>query len=707
MPSPREAIPRYALERGFVTEAQLSELEVQSERDSQDLLHLLAELLTPSQQSELRATYQRALTGADAPPTTQSTSADPEATLPRAAVADPEATLPRGAPPDLKASDFTPALLAAPLEPGSSSSKAPRRARTHIGPYEIVSELGRGGMGVVYRARHQELGRDVAIKLMIAHGLNDVGEARFNREAHALGRLTHPNIVTVHEAGLERQEPYIVLELVEGTSLKGHLKANGPLEPREAAEMLATLADALAHAHDEGVLHRDLKPGNVLLCTDGRPLLTDFGMARMSATRDRLTRTGQIVGTPAFMPPEQAEGLVSKIDERSDVYSLGATLFAALTGEAPFKGDSLPGLLLKVIDGPVPSPAALRPELDVDLCQVCSKCLAKAPEERYPDAASLAADLRRWLAGEPVSARPLGPLDRARAHRAVVGALALSLLVLGPLLVGLDALLVSAPAESTEVLPSATGPTPSSSPKPALQPLWTPEVGAEYEIVLWAEEGFNAAELCVASELRATVEAITDTEAKLQLEFERVRFRYCNPKLRGPLLDTGDTGDKRQILSTLRNLIGQRFVAWLDPRTGRCTRLTGLKAVRKALFAGHKEVTWSKREHTGFLEYLKWYLSDSAPFIQPAFTHLLQQAGEPWLPWRAASGGARRFTLGANVDLPARIPSLLRKFKVKADCRWTGTAAYETESFEGRTRREGCGKLKVWSELRLTMRRAP
>ncbi len=289
-----------------------------------------------------------------------------------------------------------------------------------IGRYLIERPLGRGGMGLVYLARDPELDRRVAIKQL--QGLGDPGLLeRFVREARSSARLRHPSIVTVHEVGSTDQGPYLVMDLVEGETLQARLDRDGPLPAEEAARLVAHLAQAVAHAHDQGVLHRDLKPENVLVTPDGRPVLLDFGLARDRAQeKERLTRTGEVLGTPAFMSPEQASGEVSQVDERTDVYGLAAVLYALLTARRPFEGSTTFEVLNKVLfKEPVP-PRQHRPELPEPLEAIVLQGLARERPQRYATAQALADDLQRYLHDEPVLGRP--PRRRERRRRALLAA---------------------------------------------------------------------------------------------------------------------------------------------------------------------------------------------------------------------------------------------------------------------------------------------
>ncbi len=277
---------------------------------------------------------------------------------------------------------------------------------------EILEVIGQGGMGVVYQARQTRLDRLVAVK-MLAAGILAGPEAlnRFRREAQAIARLHHPNIVEIYEVGARDGHPYVVLELVTGGNL-AQVLGGTPLPARRAAELVRDLARAVQHAHERGILHRDLKPANVLLTEDGTPKITDFGLAKRLDHDSSQTRSGAVLGTPSYMAPEQAEGNVHDYGPATDVYGLGAILYEVLTGRPPFKGASIVETIDQVRTLEPVDPGALQPRLPDDLKTICLKCLEKKPAHRYPSAAALADDLQRFLAGEPVRARSLGVLER-------------------------------------------------------------------------------------------------------------------------------------------------------------------------------------------------------------------------------------------------------------------------------------------------------
>jgi serine/threonine-protein kinase len=260
-------------------------------------------------------------------------------------------------------------------------------------------------MGVVYRARQQSLGREVAVKMILRGQLASTADReRFQAEAQAAARLDHPGIVPVYEVGELDGRPYFSMKHIRGTTL-AQLLAEGPMPPREAAALLAKVARAIHFAHQAGVLHRDLKPSNILLDEAGQPHVTDFGLAKQMTDSASLTRTGAILGTPAYMAPEQAAGARGRVGPASDVYSLGVILYYMLTGRPPFQAASPVDVVLMVLEqDPVP-PRMLNPKADRDLEMICLRCLQKPPDLRYATAAALADDLQAYLNDESISAR--------------------------------------------------------------------------------------------------------------------------------------------------------------------------------------------------------------------------------------------------------------------------------------------------------------
>jgi tetratricopeptide (TPR) repeat protein/tRNA A-37 threonylcarbamoyl transferase component Bud32 len=293
-----------------------------------------------------------------------------------------------------------------------------QRAGKKVGRFELLETVGQGAFGTVYKARDPELDRVVALKVPRAGNLAGTQDLdRFLREARSAAQLRHPSIVSVHEVGLADGVPFLVSEFVQGVTLDDLLSARRP-SFREAAELVAAVADALHYAHEKGVVHRDVKPANVMIGPDGRPSVMDFGLARRDAGEVTMTQEGQVLGTPAFMSPEQALGEAHKVDGRSDVYSLGVVLYQLLTGELPFRGT--PRMLLhQVLHDEPRSVRCLNEAVPRDLETICARAMAKEPARRYASAADLAEDLRRYLAGEPIKARPVGWVERAwrRARR--------------------------------------------------------------------------------------------------------------------------------------------------------------------------------------------------------------------------------------------------------------------------------------------------
>ena len=288
--------------------------------------------------------------------------------------------------------------------------------------YEILEEVGHGGMGVVYKARQLALGRIVALKMILPTGAAGADQqARFLQEAKVMALLQHPNVIQVHEAGSCEGRPFLAMEYVGGGSLAASL-AGRPMSPRKAAETVAVLADAVQRAHQQGVIHRDLKPGNILLTMDGKPKIGDFGLAKWFAVPSSAAETTQIMGTPSYMAPEQAFGPRAALGPAVDVYALGAILYELLTGRPPFMSDNpLDTLQLVASQEPIP-PRRWQPKVPRDLETICLKCLEKEPRRRYGSARALCDDLGQFLAGKAISARPAGPAERCWAGPAAIAA---------------------------------------------------------------------------------------------------------------------------------------------------------------------------------------------------------------------------------------------------------------------------------------------
>jgi serine/threonine protein kinase len=278
--------------------------------------------------------------------------------------------------------------------------------------YEILGELGRGGMGVVYKARQVGLKRLVALKMILSGAHAGPQElARFRGEAEAVSRLQHPNIVQIYEVCEHEGRPYFSLEYIDGGGLDGKIGGQ-PLPVQEAARMAEALARAVHAAHEQGVVHRDLKPANVLLTADGQPKITDFGLAKQLDASSAQTRSGAILGTPSYLAPEQALGKTKEMGPATDIYALGTILYEMLTGRPPFRGETPLDTVLQVIsDEPTPA-SNLAAGVSRDLETICLKCLHKAPAGRYASALALANDLRHFLNGEPIAARPIGSIER-------------------------------------------------------------------------------------------------------------------------------------------------------------------------------------------------------------------------------------------------------------------------------------------------------
>jgi serine/threonine protein kinase len=278
--------------------------------------------------------------------------------------------------------------------------------------YELLERVGQGGMGVVYKARQTALDRFVAIKTILPHGaLRDEQRRRFDREAKVMASLQHPNVVQIHEIGEGDDFPYLVMEYLQGGRLSDRIEGR-PMETHEASELIAVLARCVSHAHARGVIHRDLKPSNVLFTLDGTPKICDFGLAKCFESADDCTSSGQLLGTPSYMAPEQVRQTDEPVGPSADVYALGVVLYECLSGYPPFLAHSpLEVLQLVMAQDPVPL-RRLQPGVPRDLETICAKCLMKEPRRRYASAGEMASDLDRFLQGRPIQARPISGLER-------------------------------------------------------------------------------------------------------------------------------------------------------------------------------------------------------------------------------------------------------------------------------------------------------
>jgi thiol-disulfide isomerase/thioredoxin/tRNA A-37 threonylcarbamoyl transferase component Bud32 len=331
-----------------------------------------------------------------------------------------------------------PPAEAATLGP-DKPTPAPALVGRAFGDYELLEEIARGGMGLVYKARHQTLHRVVALKMILAGKLASPELVRrFRIEAEQGGSLDHPNIVPIHHVGEVDGQHFFTMKLIDGGSLSQYI-SRFPGDPAAAARLVATVARAVHYAHQRGVLHRDLKPGNILLDGEGQPHVTDFGLAKHLEGTDASTQSGAIVGTPSYMAPEQA-ACRRHLTTATDVYALGAILYELLTGRPPFQAENAFEIVLQVLDRDPARPASLNLRVDRDLETICLKCLAKEPHRRYGSAEALALDLERYLAGEPIRARPTSLVERgfkwARRRPAVAALLAVSALAVLGLTIG-------------------------------------------------------------------------------------------------------------------------------------------------------------------------------------------------------------------------------------------------------------------------------
>ena len=301
-------------------------------------------------------------------------------------------------------------------KPARAGTRSERFAELlgELGDYELLEEVGRGGQGVVFRAQQKSLNRTVALKVInLGQWASEAHLKRFRREAEAAASLDHAGIVPIYEVGERDGSCYFSMKFVEGGQLDEVVKRT-PTSVRQAAELIAKVARTVHYAHEHGILHRDIKPGNILLDKNGEPHLTDFGLARLLDTQSSVTRTIDVLGTPSYMAPEQAAGETTKLNKATDVYGLGAVLYQLLTGQPPFAGGTTYETIRLLRDTEPRPPRQLNPKIDRELSTICLKCLEKDPQRRYSSALALAEDLEHWLKHEPIQAKPSGFFTHAR-----------------------------------------------------------------------------------------------------------------------------------------------------------------------------------------------------------------------------------------------------------------------------------------------------
>src|SRR5437762_7173243 len=322
---------------------------------------------------------------------------------------------------------------AATAGPHSKKAKHLVEMLGELGDYELLGEVGRGGQGVVFCARQKSLNRTVALKVInLGQWASKAHVKRFRREAEAAASLDHPCIVPIYEVGERDGSCYFSMKFVEGGQLD-EVSRRRPMSIRHAAELIAKVARTVHYAHEHRILHRDIKPGNILLDAKGGPHLTDFGLARLVESESSVTQTLDVLGTPSYMAPEQAMGNNAAVSSATDVYGLGAVLYQLLTGQPPFAGGATYETIKLLLDTEPRQPRLLNPKIDRDLSTICFKCLEKDPKRRYPSALALAEDLERWLRHEPIQARRTGIFTRGRKwvrRKPAVAALIASLVAL-------------------------------------------------------------------------------------------------------------------------------------------------------------------------------------------------------------------------------------------------------------------------------------
>ena len=424
----------------------------------------------------------------------------------------------------------------------------------YFGDYELLEEIARGGMGVVYKARQKSLNRIVAIKMILTGQLASESDIkRFQTEAESVANLKHPNIVAIHEVGRQAGHSYFSMDYVAGQNLSEIVREHS-LPAKIAARYVAQIAEAIEYAHRQGILHRDLKPSNILIDANNAVHITDFGLAMRVEGDSELTRTGQILGTPSYMPPEQAQAKRGLIGPASDIYGMGALLYELLTGRPPFRGESTVETLRQVTDTEPLSPRLLNPAVPKDLETICLKCLEKEPHKRYATARFLAEDLNRFLKLEPILARPISHPARlwrwCKRKPAIASMLGVTLLATVTLIVGLlisNALIGSALDARTTAL------------------------NEKQEALDEAETERAKANAAANAERLAKQDAVAERKRAEEREKEALWHALCRPHISA----------QRSLAKTELRRIGET-ARRVHPRTGR----TGLSRLGMVLLAG-------------------------------------------------------------------------------------------------------------------------